>query len=76
MTYIPKYKPLHSGERALDKLLSTLLVYLEDAIRLDEQAQPRCPCCGETENLTSGWSCGKLIHLCPGAAREANHPGM
>ena len=35
---IPKYKPPHSGERALDKMLSTVLVYLEEAIRLDEQA--------------------------------------
>ena len=51
--YIPKYKPPHSGERALDKSLSTLLVYLEDAIRRDEQilldnrSKP-CPHCNST----------------------------
>lgn len=37
---------------------------------------PRCPCCDATKNLTSGWSGGRLRYLCPGAAREANHPGM
>ena len=38
MNNIRKYKPPHSGERALDKMLSTVLVYLDEAIRLDEQA--------------------------------------
>ena len=37
---------------------------------------PRCSCCGSTKNLQSGWSGGNLIWLCPGAAYEANHPGM
>jgi len=74
---IPKYKPPHTGERALDKSLSTLLVYLEEAIRMDEEAQPKCPCCSSTKSLTSGESVdGGLIHLCPDAAYEANHPGM
>lgn len=73
---IPKYKPPHTGERALDKSLSTLLVYLEDAIRLDEEAQPKCPCCSSTKNLQSGWSGGRLRHLCPGAAAEMNNRRM
>jgi len=73
---IPKYKPPHTGERALDKSLSTLLVYLEEAIRLDEEAQRREPCCGETKNLTSGWSGGNLRWLCPTCAYEAEHQGM
>jgi len=38
--------------------------------------QPRCSCCGSTRSLQSGWSCGKLIWLCPGAASEANNPRM
>ena len=40
------------------------------------KSKPRCNCCGSTKNLQSGWSGGNLIWLCPGAAYEANHPGM
>lgn len=38
--------------------------------------KPRCKCCGDTVNLTSGSAAGNLIWLCPGAAREANNPRM
>ena len=56
--YIPKYRPPHTGGRALDKPLSTLLVYLESAIRLDEQllldarTQPcdHCDSSGKTQD--------------------------
>ena len=76
MNNIRKYKPPHGGERELDKMLSTVLVYLEESIRLDEEAQPRRQCCGQTENLQSGWSGGNLRWLCPACAYEAKHPGM
>ena len=70
-----KYKlPKNPDEHLLFKWLSNLLVYLEEAIRLDEEAQPRC--CGITHNLQSGWSGGNLRWLCPACVDEANNPGM
>ena len=71
------YRPPHNyEEHLLWQWMSALLAYMEETIRLDEEAQPRCKCCGATENLTSGYSGGNLIWKCPGAAYEANHPGM
>ena len=37
--------------RALDKMLTDVLIYIEEALELDESF-PRCTCCEETENLT------------------------
>ena len=66
-----KYKlPKNPDEHLLFKWLSNLLAYLEEAIRLDEEAQPRCSCCGSTKNLQSGWAGGVLSWRCPGAASE------
>lgn len=56
---IPKYKPPHSGERALDKSLSTLLVYFEEAVLLDNRSKP-CAHCDST-----GKAADTFDKLCP-----------
>ena len=64
----------------IDKKQALIESIVSDMDRYDgmlkQYEQPRCPCCSETKNLTSGWSGGKLIHLCPAAAHEANNPRM
>jgi len=77
-TQLTKMLEGKNAQRELDSTLNEVLVYIESSLALDGKLHPRqCACgCGEIENLQSGWTGGKLIYLCPAAAREANNPRM